>query len=135
MKSNSILSRVVIPFGFLVFLLAGVGLLALKGMGRIQAAYEGALRNDWSHVILSREAILRETIPLLKNYHDAWNAFAQFQVEGFDQAAERTRQHYARVRTLFLLLSVVSAAVAVSIAIFVSFGLKRESARREEAEK
>jgi signal transduction histidine kinase/DNA-binding response OmpR family regulator len=226
MKSNPMVLRILISFGFLVLLLAGVGWLGLHGMWSIEADYESAIRDEWIHVKLSREAvkysmlnyrimteilfqddraeidrllirqgenskkigervlkiraggispgreqelidavdaarapylasrrraqdmlvkegkaaeaketILHETIPLLKNYHDAWNAFGEFQVEGFDQAAERTRLHYARVRSLFLLLSVVSAAVAVSIAIFVSFGLKRESARREEAEK
>jgi len=226
MKSNPILSRIVISFGFLVFLLAGVGWLGLHGIWSIEAAYERAMKDEWTHVKLSREAlkysmlnfritteilfqddraeidrllvqqgenskkigelvlkikahgihpgreqelmgavdatraaylasrkraldmllkegktaearetILRETIPLLKQYHDAWNAFAQFQVDGFDQAVEQTRLRYTRDRSLFLLLSVVSAAVAVSIAIFVFFGLTKESARREEAEK
>jgi len=226
MKSNPMVLRILITFGILVFLLAGVGWLGLHGMWSIEADYERAMRENWNDVKLSRaavkysmlnyrimteilfqddraeidrlliqqgenskkigelvlkiraggitpgreqelidavdaarapylatrrraqdmlvkegktaeakETILHQTIPLLKNYHDAWNAFGEFQVEGFDQAAERTRLHYARVRSLFLLLSVVSAAVAVSIAIFVFFGLTKESARREEAEK
>ncbi len=226
MKSNPMVLRILITFGILVFLLAGVGWLGLHGMWTIEADYERAMRENWNDVKLSRaavkysmlnyrimteilfqddraeidrllvqqgenskkigelvlkiraggitpgreqelidavdaarapylatrrraqdmlvkegktaeakETILHQTIPLLKNYHDAWNAFGEFQVEGFDQAAERTRLHYARVRSLFLLLSVVSAAVAVSIAIFVFFGLTKESARREEAEK
>src|SRR5713101_2414690 len=83
----------------------------------------------------ARTAMVRVTLPRLITYHNAYNAFVDFQGEQMDAAADQSRVNYARARRLVLLLIILAVAVAAAIAVQVTRSITREIAGRERAEK
>jgi len=65
----------------------------------------------------ARAVMVQETTPALFRYHDAWNSFAQFQMDQMDKAAKDSRAHYARIRVLTLALILIAVIVASGIAV------------------
>jgi PAS domain S-box-containing protein len=97
--------------------LRGVALLVNKHN------YEEAQRN-----------MAQDTLPLLITYHNAWNAFVEFQGDQMDEAARASRASYAATRKLTLGLIILSFLVATLIAVFVTRSLTAEIAQRKRAE-
>ncbi len=97
--------------------LRGVALLVYKHN------YEEAQRN-----------MAQDTLPLLITYHNAWNAFVEFQGYQMDEAARASRASYAATRKLTLGLIILSFLVATLIAVFVTRSLTAEIAQRKRAE-
>ncbi len=83
----------------------------------------------------AREKMVRVTLPRLITYHNAWNAFVEFQGQQMDQAAGQSRRNYAKAHRLVLLLIILAAAVAAGTAAFVTHDMSREIGRRLQAEK
>ncbi len=83
----------------------------------------------------ARQLMVQVTLPRLIIYHNAYDAFVNFQGEPMDQAARQVRVNYARTRKLVLSLMALAALVAIAIATFVTRRLVRESCTREQAER
>ena len=83
----------------------------------------------------ARSIMVQETAPALRQYHDAWTKYMQFEMEQMDQAAIGSRARYARTRTLALLVVVLAVIVAVAIAFFVTLRMTQEMRTRLRAER
>jgi PAS domain S-box-containing protein len=83
--------------------------------------------------VAARETMVRETLPLLTNYHDAWNAFVQSQGNQMDEAVEKSAARYLVARRLALLLIVLAVVLAATIAIVLTRSMMGDVARREQA--
>ncbi len=71
----------------------------------------------------ARAAMVQVTLPRLIKYHEAWNAFLDFQGDQMDQAAHQSQIDYAAARRLVLSLILLAFAVATAVAIFVTRGM------------
>lgn len=85
--------------------------------------YEEAQRN-----------MVQDTLPRLIEYHNAWNAFVQFQGDQMDDAVRMSRASYLSTRRLALGLLISAILVAASIALFVTRSLTAEITQRLRAE-
>ncbi len=83
----------------------------------------------------ARAAMVEVTLPLLINYHNAWDAFLDFQGNQMDEAAKESAKKYAVTRRIVFSLVLLAAAVATAIALVVTRSMVREIRRREGAEK
>ena len=73
-----------------------------------------------NHGDQARVAMVSKTLPKLAAYHDAWNAFVQFQGDQLDQSVTNSAANYAKARRLALFLILLAVALAVAIALFVT---------------
>jgi hypothetical protein len=55
--------------------------------------------------------MVEQTLPLVLQYHDAWNRFVEFQGQRVDEAASESRSHYARAHSVVLSLILLSAGL------------------------
>jgi diguanylate cyclase (GGDEF)-like protein/PAS domain S-box-containing protein len=83
------------------------------------------------------EAVMvNETLPALRTYHAAWDAFVELQKAQVDAAAKQAGVDYARARRLACVLIVLAVLVAIVIGLFVTYMtasvVKREGDRNEE---
>ena len=78
--------------------------------------------------------MVQETLPLLLRYHNAWNAYVDFQGEQMDEAAHASTVSYDATRKLTLVLIILSVLVAAAIAVFITRSLTAEIAQRQRAE-
>jgi PAS domain S-box-containing protein len=74
----------------------------------------------------ARQAMLTITMPLLADYHDAWNTFIQFQVDQMGQAKNRAQQNSIRAWRLMAALILLAICIAMAIAVIVTRRLVRE---------
>jgi PAS domain S-box-containing protein len=74
----------------------------------------------------ARQAMLTITMPLLADYHDAWNTFIQFQVDQMEQAKNRAQQNSVRAWRLMAALILLAIFIAMAIAVIVTRKLVRE---------
>jgi signal transduction histidine kinase/DNA-binding response OmpR family regulator len=100
-------------------------------------SYKQALRTllEEHKPVQAREKMVRVTLPNLITYHNAWNAFVDFQKQQMNQAAEQSRRNYAKAHRLVLLLIVLAVGIAVGTAGFVTHDMSREIRRRVLAER
>ncbi len=89
---------------------------------------------DEHKYVQAREAMVRVTLPRLLAYHEAWNAFVEFQVQQMDLASKQSRSNYAEARRLVQFLIFLAVFVAIAIAFRVTRGMAREIDSREQAE-
>ena len=82
----------------------------------------------------ARAAMVRQTLPLLIAYHQAWSAFVEFQGEQMDQVARQSQTDYENARRKMLGLLAIAALISLGIGIFVTRGMTREILSREKAE-
>jgi len=82
----------------------------------------------------ARETMVKETLPLLTTYADAWNAFVQSEGKEMDEAVATSAARYVVARRLALLLIVLAVILSVSIAIAISRSMIGDVTRREEAQ-
>ena len=82
----------------------------------------------------ARTNMVRNTLPHLIAYHDAWNAFVEFQGLRMDQAAAASKARYVATRKLTIYLMLLAVFFAVAIAVYVTRTLAAQSARRLAAE-
>jgi signal transduction histidine kinase/CheY-like chemotaxis protein len=100
------------------------------------ASYQQALYllNDEHKFAQARTAMVERTLPLLIQYHDAWNRFLEFQGQRMDEAATESRSHYARAHQAVVNLILLAASLCAIIGIFVTRLMTKEIDRREKAE-
>jgi signal transduction histidine kinase/CheY-like chemotaxis protein len=100
------------------------------------ASYQQALYllNDEHKFAPARAAMVGQTLPLLIQYHEAWNRFLEFQGQRMDEAAIESRSHYARAHQAVVNLILLAASLCSIIGIFVTRLMTKEIDRREEAE-
>jgi diguanylate cyclase (GGDEF)-like protein len=82
----------------------------------------------------ARAAMVKITLPLLLEYHSAWNDFISFQGKEMETATERSAAEYATTRKLLWILAGLTVLVAVAIAVFTTGHITAETRRRERAE-
>ncbi len=82
----------------------------------------------------ARNNMVKDTLPRLLVYHDAWNTFVAFHGTQMDEAAKASGAHYAATRKLTIALVVLAVIVATAMAIFVTHTLTAENVRRLTAE-
>lgn len=82
----------------------------------------------------ARAIMIQETTPALYKYHGAWSKFLQFQLDQIERAANESRGHYGRARTIVLLLILLAVVVAAAIAFFVTLKMTEEMRTRALAE-
>jgi PAS domain S-box-containing protein len=81
----------------------------------------------------AREVMVKETLPLLNNYRDAWMAFLEVEEDQMNQAKDRSEASYATARRLSALLVLMAIVVAIGIAAFVTRKLTTEMKEKERA--
>ena len=82
----------------------------------------------------SRAMMVQNVLPLLNEYHNAWNNFAQFQGDQMDQAARNSAQQYASARRLFVIWISLAVGLALAIALYVTRSMVVEIRMRKTAE-
>jgi signal transduction histidine kinase/CheY-like chemotaxis protein len=114
-------------------------LLDAVGATRIPyvASYQQALHllNDEHRYDEARTCMVEQTLPLLIQYHEAWNRFLQFQGQRIDEAAIESRSHYANAHRAVLALILLAASLCGVIGFFVTRLMTKEIDSREKAEK
>jgi two-component system, sensor histidine kinase and response regulator len=83
----------------------------------------------------ARAMLVGTTLPLLEDYHEAWNTFVQFEGERMDAAVKESSASYLSAHKLALFLILLSVAVASATAAFVIHGMTKHISRRELAER
>jgi signal transduction histidine kinase len=84
---------------------------------------------------VARTNMVKETLPRLLAYHDAWNTFVEFQGAQMDEAAKASKAQYAATRKLTISLIVLVVLVAAAISVFATHALAMESAHRSATER
>jgi len=79
--------------------------------------------------------MVRETLPAIHTYHDAWNQFVQFQASAMDVATEQGQARYASTRRFTAGLIVFAVIVAGGIALVATRDITREMNRRMAAQR
>ncbi|MGD0464631.1 MAG: ATP-binding protein [Tepidisphaeraceae bacterium] len=82
----------------------------------------------------ARQMIVKVAIPNLVIYHNAWEAFVNFQGSKMDQARNEIEADYRSARTAVVYLLALAAILATGIAVFVIRSLTREISNRQQAE-
>jgi PAS domain S-box-containing protein len=82
---------------------------------------------------VARETMVKETLPLLASYNDAWNDLVQSEGREMDSAVEKSAARYLAARRLALLLIVLAVVIAISIALVLSRSMLSDVTRREQA--
>jgi signal transduction histidine kinase len=82
----------------------------------------------------ARQMMLITVRPNLITYHDAWNAFDQFEAAEINQAVFQSRAEYAVEQRTFVLTLVLANLIAGAIALFTVVRMHRETAERRRAE-
>ena len=82
----------------------------------------------------ARAVMVRETLPRLVDYHNAWEAFVQFEGDQMDEAAKESTASYDRAHALLLLLIGLAGVVATAIAVFVTRGMMKDTNERKRSE-
>ena len=72
--------------------------------------------------------------PNFMTYHDAWEAFDQFQVDEINQAVQQSQADYIAGRREFFLTLLLTVLFTIAIAFFTVSRMAREIADRREAE-
>ena len=89
---------------------------------------------DQRHYAQARSVMTQQTLPLLFRYHDAWNAFVEFQGEQMDKAARERQALYVEAHGLIVTLILLAAGLCAAIGFYVTRAMLKEIARREKAE-
>jgi diguanylate cyclase (GGDEF)-like protein len=82
----------------------------------------------------ARAAMVKITLPLLLEYHSAWNDFISFEGKEMETAAKHGAAEYAATRKLLSILAGLTVVVALAIAVFTTRHITAETRRRERAE-
>jgi signal transduction histidine kinase len=100
------------------------------------ASYKQALHllNDEHHYAQARTAMIEKTLPLLVQYHDAWNHFLEFQGQRIDEAATASRSRYASAHRAVASLILLAAGLCGIIGFSVTRLMTKEMDRRASAE-
>lgn len=101
------------------------------------ASYQRAVKQRLAgHEVEARAAIIRETIPLLLRYHDAWSRLVDLEQQRIDARLLDSLQRYRRSRgaliAAILLVIVAAAAIAVAVTRQVSGSYAELSAAAEQ---
>ena len=101
------------------------------------ASYKQALHllNDEHSYAQARAAMTEQTLPLLVQYHDAWNRLLEFQGQRMDEAATESRSHYARAHKAVVSLILLATSLCGIIGFFVTRLMTKDIGRREKAER
>jgi two-component system, sensor histidine kinase and response regulator len=83
----------------------------------------------------ARTITVGETLPLLEDYHQAWDVFVQYQIEQRRVALAAREVTYDETRRLTLVLILLGVVLTASIAVLVTNEMTRDIARREAGEK
>ncbi len=82
----------------------------------------------------ARRMMVDTVHPNLIAYHEAWNAFDQYEVDVINQAVEKSKAEYIAGQRSFLLTLLFAGLITGAIAIFTLARLGREIAVRHRAE-
>src|SRR5690349_5486233 len=80
------------------------------------------------------EVVLDETFSALDNYRDTLTAFVQLEENQLNEAREQSEASYEAARQISALLIIMTIAVAIGIAMFVTRKLTAETQQREHAQ-
>ncbi len=82
----------------------------------------------------ARQMMVNTVRPNLITYHDAWNAFDQYEADQIDQAIDQSKDEYSAQQRNFLLTVALATVTAGAIAIFTILRMRQEMAERRRAE-
>jgi diguanylate cyclase (GGDEF)-like protein/PAS domain S-box-containing protein len=82
----------------------------------------------------ARAAIVEQTLPLLIQYHNAWNHFMEFQGEQIDEAAAESRSRYGGAHRMVLSLLILATGLCAAVGFHVTRRMTKEIRLREKAE-
>ncbi len=82
----------------------------------------------------ARQRLIQVAFPLLLKYHGAWGDFVRFQTDEMDEQLKLSTVKYDAARTRTIYLIVLSALLAIGLAVIVIHKLMAEILRREKAE-
>ncbi|PYS40602.1 MAG: hypothetical protein DMF71_12975 [Acidobacteria bacterium] len=104
--------------------------------GLYLASYQRALQIlvDEKKPDVAREVMAREALPRIIDYHNAWNAYVDYQGHQMDLAQNKEAATGAEVRRTSLLLIALEAVLAAAIGIFVIRNITRHIKTRKRSE-
>ena len=120
---------------------AGPETQLLQFIDEAQAPYVNSYKREFARLIdeerrdEARIILVRTTLPLFENYHQAWNKFVQFEGEQMDAAVKESSATYLSAHRLARFLILLSIAVVSATAVFVIHGMSKHVTRRELAER
>jgi PAS domain S-box-containing protein len=82
----------------------------------------------------ANKVMVKETIPLLNKFRDAWAALGEYEEDQLSQADVKSKESYVVVRRLSTTLILLAIGLAVCIAVYVTGRLSREMQERESAQ-
>lgn len=115
-----------------------------KLMGRVEATrtlYVESYKNALNVLLeegkqdTARAMMANTVLPYLIAYHNAWDAFVDYQGERMNEAGDIAEQYAAVARREVLSLLVAGVLLAVGISAFVMRSMASEAARRQRAER
>ena len=80
----------------------------------------------------ARRIMIRETLPLLVAYHDAWNDFYQYQSDEIATAMLKSKADFVSGQRQFLLMVGLAGFITLAIAAFTVWRTGRDMAERKE---
>jgi signal transduction histidine kinase/DNA-binding response OmpR family regulator len=83
----------------------------------------------------ARAAMVEETLPLLIQFYDTRDRFVEFQEEQMDEAAVKSRKHYANAQRMVLSFLILAACLCGAVGFYVTREMTKEIVRRKTAEK
>jgi|GEM_PF-2210289 len=100
------------------------------------ASYQRALKLQFQEhqPEAARAMMVQVTLPLLINYHAAWNAFVGFQGRQMEASARLAASNYQKTRTEMVGLMLLALVGALAITVLTTRKVLSESARRQRAE-
>ena len=100
------------------------------------ASYQAALKLQFQdhQPDAARAMMVQVTLPLLVNYHAAWNAFVEFQGRQMEESARVAEQDYEHTRAQMLVLMLLALTGAMGIMALTTRKILSETFQRQRAE-
>jgi len=99
-------------------------------------SYQAALHKliDEKQPEVAREIIIHDALPRIVDYHDAWDAYVNYQGKRMDLAQEREAAAAEKIRRTSFLLIALEVLLSVFIAVFVIRTIGRHIQTRKHSE-
>jgi PAS domain S-box-containing protein len=81
----------------------------------------------------ARAAVVSETMPLLNDFHETWDAFVEYQGNQIDRAARLAATRHSTARMLGLVIIISAVIAAAAIAVWATRAMLKDVASREQA--
>ena len=82
----------------------------------------------------AQKMMVEHSLPYISVYHAAWSAFTQCQVDKIEQGIKQSKADFEAAQRRLVFLIILACLITFAIAVYVTFRVTREVARRQRAE-